>query len=273
MKCRICKDKGKIEKAVIFIAHHNLALCKNCFIEWYERQLERTIKKQKMFTRKDKILVAVSGGKDSLALWYSLNELGYKADGIYINLGIDKGDYSLISHRKSEALSKRIKRNLYVIDIKEHFKGGIPELNNITKQPACSVCGLVKRYFINKTALEKGYSCVATGHNLDDEVATLVSNTLSWDTNALVRQAPVLPGKTGFSRRVKPLVGFTEKEDLLYCLQRGIDYIVEECPLSAGTSTIFYKRLFNEIEQRSPGSKLRFYSEKSSSTSPRKTCL
>lgn len=259
MRCRRCKDKGKKEKAIINLPHHNLSLCRDCFLDWYERQLERMIEKTKMFTRKDKIMVAVSGGKDSLALWYALNRLGYKTDGMYINLGIDKGDYSLTSCKKSEALSHRINRPLYVVDVKKYFGKGIPELSSLTKQPACSICGLIKRYFTNKTALEKGYFCVATGHNLDDEVVTLLSNTLSWDIESLIRQAPVLPQKIGFARRVKPLVGFTEKENLLYCLLRKIDYIAEDCPLSRGTGTLFYKRLFNQIEERSPGTKLRFY--------------
>jgi len=259
MKCRRCKDKGKIEKAVIFLPHHNLALCKNCFIDWYEKQLERMIKKMKMFTKKDKILVAVSGGKDSLAAWYALNKLGYKADGMHINLGIDEGGYSPNSYKKSEALSRKIKRPLHVIDIKKYFGKGIIELNKLTKQPPCSICGLIKRYFTNKITLENGYYCVVTGHNLDDEVATLLSNTLSWETGYLARQAPVLSEKQGLARKVKPLVGFTEKENALYCLLRGIDYIADECPLSVGASTLFYKRILNEIEERSPGTKLRFY--------------
>ena len=259
MKCRRCKDKGKTEKAIIFLPHHNLSLCKDCFLAWYEKRLDETIKKMDMITKKDKIMVAVSGGKDSLALWYALTRLGYEADGLYINLGIDERNYSSTSGEKAEILSKRLNRPLYVIDVKKQFGKGIPDLNKLTKQPACSICGLIKRYFINKVALENGYTCVATGHNLDDEVATLFSITLSWDIDSLIRQLPILPEKEGFVRKVKPLIGFTEKENLLYCLLQKIDYIREECPLSTGVKTIFYKNLLNQVEQKSPGTKLRFY--------------
>lgn len=259
MNCRICKDKGLSRKAVIFLPHHNLSLCKDCFLVWYEHQLDSTIRKMKMFTRKDKILVAISGGKDSLALWYALTRLGYKADGIHIDLGIDRGNYSPISRNKSEALSRKINRTLHIVEVKKYFGEGIFKLQRLTRQPACSICGMVKRYFINTVALQKGYFCVVTGHNLDDEVATLFSSTLSWDIDTMGRQNLVLSEKPGFARKAKPLVRFTEKEDVLYCLLREIDYIKDNCPFSTGNKSLVYKRIFNEIENNSPGTKLRFY--------------
>ena len=259
LKCRICKDKGLSRKAVIYLPHHNLSLCKDCFLTWYEHQLNSTIKKMKMFTPKDKVLIAVSGGKDSLALWYALTKLGYQADGIHINLGITKANYSSISRNKSLSLSEKINRPLHIIDIKDYLGEGILEIQKLTKQPACSVCGMVKRYFINTTAIQKGYFCVATGHNLDDEVATLFSSTLSWDIDAIERQNLILPEKPGLARKVKPLVKFTEKENALYCLLSEIDYIRDNCPLSTGNKSLLYKKLFNEIEDKSPGTKHRFY--------------
>jgi hypothetical protein len=58
-----------------------------------------------MFTRDDRILMAVSGGKDSLGLWDILTRLGYKADGLYIGLGIDGGfGYSDQSHASARNL-------------------------------------------------------------------------------------------------------------------------------------------------------------------------
>ena len=74
---------------------HKLALCKEHYLEWVPEQTERFIKKYEMFSHDDKVLVAVSGGKDSLALWDILHRLGYQADGLYLGLGIDAGiDYS-----------------------------------------------------------------------------------------------------------------------------------------------------------------------------------
>jgi len=259
MKCRRCKDRGISSKAIIFLPHHNLSLCRDCFLNWYEQKLQQIVKKMGMFTRKDRILVAVSGGKDSLALWYALKKLEYKVDGVYIDLGIEEKDYSKLSREKSEALSKRINCYLHVVDVREHLGGGIPEVHKIVRRSSCSICGLVKRYFINAVAKKGNYFCVATGHNLDDEVATLFSNILSWEVDFMVRQSLLLPGKAGFVRRVKPLVKFTEKEDLLYCLLNQIDYLREDCPLAEGTSSLLYKRVFNEVERVSPGTKLRFY--------------
>ena len=86
MKCRKCK-----EKAAINMRQHKLALCKPHFLEWIPEQTQRFIVKYKMFGREDRVLVAVSGGKDSLSLWDILMRLGYQADGLYIGLGIDAG--------------------------------------------------------------------------------------------------------------------------------------------------------------------------------------
>jgi tRNA(Ile)-lysidine synthase TilS/MesJ len=62
-----------------------------------------------MFTPEDLVLVAVSGGKDSLALWDILLRLGYRADGLYLGLGIDGGfGYSDASQRQCEAFAKSL---------------------------------------------------------------------------------------------------------------------------------------------------------------------
>ena len=98
MKCRKCD-----EKASVHMRQHKLALCKEHYLEWVPEQTERFIKKYQMFTPAEKILVAVSGGKDSLGLWDILVRLGYQADGLYLGLGIEGGiDYSHESQRLSE---------------------------------------------------------------------------------------------------------------------------------------------------------------------------
>jgi len=257
-KCRICKSKGENNRAVVYLPHHRLPLCKGHFVEWFDRRVERTIREFNMFDKKDRILVAVSGGKDSLALWNSLNNLGYDVDGLYIDLGI--GDYSKRSKELSRKFADRIGRRLYIVELNKELYP-IPTIDEKVNRPACSSCGVIKRYYMNKYARKLGYSVIATGHNLDDEAAVLFGNTLQWDLKYLARQYPVLEEEGGFVKKVKPLCKITEKESALYSVFNSIEYIEYECPFSGGASSIEYKLLINQLEEKHPGTKLKFYSE------------
>jgi len=106
---------------------------------------------------------------------------------------------------------------------------------------------------------EVGFGAIATGHNLDDEVAVLMQNTLHWQTGYLARQSPVLEERDGLARKVKPFVRLYERESAAYALVRGIDYIYDECPFAKGSTTNFYKELLNQLELNSPGTKQQFY--------------
>ena len=125
--------------------------------------------------------------------------------------------------------------------------------------PPPSSCGLSKRYLFDSAAVEGGYDVVVTGHNLDDEAAVLYGNVLTWQTDYLSRQLPVLPARDGFPRKVKPLVRLTEREMAAYCVITGIDYMIDECPMAVGNKHIAYKEALNAIEEQSPGSKFTFY--------------
>jgi uncharacterized protein (TIGR00269 family) len=118
---------------------------------------------------------------------------------------------------------------------------------------------LSKRHLFDAAAIDGGYDVVVTGHNLDDEAAVLFGNTLRWEIDYLARQLPVLPARPGFPRKVKPLVRLTERETAAWCVVRGIDYLVEECPMAAGNKHLAYKAALNAIEADSPGSKASFY--------------
>lgn len=260
MKCRKCS-----QTAVINMRQHKLALCTEHYIPWVAEQTARFIKKYKMFGPEDKILVAVSGGKDSLALWDVLDVLGYQIDGLYIDLGID-GDvgYSTQSRAMIDAfVEKRPHLKLTVVDVAETLGASIPVAARLTlrgKDKPCSVCGMTRRHIMNRVAREGGYDVLATGHNLDDEVATLLGNTLAWLTGYLARQHPVLPASAeGLVRKVKPLFRFYEREMAAYALVRGIDYIYAECPYSEGASSIYYKEMLNRLEADRPGAKLQFF--------------
>ena len=122
MKCRKCGSKASVN-----MREHRLALCKEHYLEWIPEQAERFIKKYEMFTHYDRVLVAVSGGKDSLALWDILTRLGYQADGLYIGLGIDGGfGYSSESHRLAQKFADEHSLTLHVVDIEKEYDQPIP---------------------------------------------------------------------------------------------------------------------------------------------------
>jgi uncharacterized protein (TIGR00269 family) len=242
---------------VIEIRRHNAAFCRDCFLHHCREQVKRAIHDFRMVADGEKLLVAVSGGKDSLALWDILLDIGYQVDGLYLGLGI--GDYSDESGRATRAYAESRGARLIEVDIPDRFGFDIPGAAIATRRVPCSACGLSKRHLFNAAAIEGDYDVVATGHNLDDEAAVLLGNVLHWDEAYLGRQLPVLPATEGFVRKVKPLVRLGEREMAAYCILKGIDYIVEECPNAVGNKHLGYKEALNVIEEQSPGSKSTFY--------------
>ncbi len=251
-KCRVCK-----EPAVIDLPRHNAHFCAEHLQQLCRRQMAKAIDDFDMLSLDDRILVAVSGGKDSLAVWDMLVEAGYRADGLYIGLGI--GEYSNDSGGYVRRFAEQRGLNLQVIDLRDDYGYDVPTASRATGRVPCSACGLSKRRLFDRAALDGDYDVVVTGHNLDDEAAVLFGNTLHWDIDYLARQFPVLPAANGFPKKVKPLVRLTEREMAAWCLVRGIDYVVEECPIAAGNKHLAYKESLNAIEARSPGSKSAFY--------------
>jgi tRNA-5-methyluridine54 2-sulfurtransferase len=252
MRCTRCREEAWVE-----IRRHNAAYCGDCFVRFFHDQVERAIKHDRMFSKEDRVLVAVSGGKDSLALWDVLLDLGYDADGLYIDLGI--GEYSGNSRMMSEAFAAARGRKLHISSMDQSYGVTVPLIAEQTRRAPCSGCGLAKRYLFNREAATRGYDVVATGHNLDDEAATLLGNVLHWQTGYLSRQAPVLEAEeAGLVRKVKPLYRLSEHETAAYAVIRGIEYVVEECPNAVGAKSILHKEALNVLEQQSPGTKQAF---------------
>ena len=257
MRCRKCP-----QQAVLQLPRHNTAFCKQCLTEFVRNQVQRAIKAEHMFSPQDRILVAVSGGKDSLTLWEILLKLGYQADALYVDLGIDQ--YSIRSREKVESFANDVAATcgakLLMHQVKDQEGAGIRELANLVHRPTCSACGTIKRYQFNRVAVEQDYDVMATGHNLDDEAARLLGNVLHWQEEYLQKQSPTLPASVdGFAKKVKPLYRLTEREIAAYAVVNRIDYQVEECPMSKGAKMLVYKDVLNRLEAESPGTKQTFY--------------
>jgi len=251
MKCTRCKAK-----AVVALPRHNAGFCRNCFLEYFSRQVQKAISKHKMFGPKDKILIALSGGKDSLALALQLKLLGYNVSCLHLDLDIPNSSKPILS--LVQKFAARFELPLFVLHLKQEGLS-IPKVKAKLSRPICSACGQIKRYYFNQFALENNFKVLATGHNLDDEVARLFANTLRWDLTYLGEQSPVLKAEHTFVTKVKPLYRLTEFETAVFCFLQNIDYSLQACPYSQGASFSFYKKLFDQLEEHQPGRKLNFY--------------
>lgn len=252
MKCKVCRGRAAIQ-----VRRHNANFCPTHFVEHIHRQVERTIHHYRMFEPGERLVLGVSGGKDSLALWEILTELGYSVDGVYLHLGI--GDYSSESLQLTENFAAGRDLPLEVVDLPADTGFSVPEAASVSARTPCSACGLSKRYLLNQVAEQGGYDVLVMGHNLDDEAATLFGNVMQWNPEYLARQAPVLPAdEGGLARKVKPLIRVAERETAAYAVLRGIEYEVEECPMAAGNTINRYKHWLNLLEEDSPGMKANF---------------
>ncbi len=252
MKCRVCRGP-----AVIDLPRHNANFCGEHLVEFCHRQVEKAIAHHDMFEPGDRLLLAVSGGKDSLALWAMLRELGYDVDGLYVGLGI--GDYSDTSGRHAREFAQQRGLVLREVDLRDSYGYDIATAAEQTSRKPCSACGLSKRHVFDSEAVAGGYDALVTGHNLDDEAAVLFGNMMRWNVDYLGRQSPVLEAHGGRPRKVKPLVRLSERETAAYCLVAGIDYVVQECPMAEGNRHLSYKATLNDLEVESPGIKANCY--------------
>ena len=252
MKCKVCRGP-----AVIDIRRHNANFCGEHFVRYCRQQVERALSDYGMLKPGERALVAVSGGKDSLAVWDLLLQLGYEADGLYVGLGI--GPYSEESAAYTRAFADERNLTLLEDDLRRDYDYDVPTAAAVTGRVPCSACGLSKRHLFDAATIKGGYDALVTGHNLDDEAAVLYGNVMRWQTDYLGRQQPVLPAGNGFPRKIKPLVRLSERETAAYCVLRGIDYLVEECPMAVGNKHLGYKEALNELERQSPGTKADFY--------------
>ncbi|MCX7796374.1 MAG: tRNA 2-thiocytidine biosynthesis TtcA family protein, partial [bacterium] len=176
---------------------------------------------------------------------------------VHIDIGI--GEYSGISKEKVRTFVSTRNVKCYEINLKEIYSTNIIHIARRNNRSYCSTCGLIKRYIMNLFAVSKDYDVVVTGHNLDDESSALLGNVLHWQIEHLRSQFPLMPKEPGFSRKAKPLCRVTDEETTMYCDIKVIDYIKERCPLSKKAQSLVYKKLLNQLEVSSPGSKAQFY--------------
>ncbi len=264
--CDRCK-----EKIAITLEYGPHRFCEKHFLYFFENRVKKTIRKYKMFRAHEKILVALSGGKDSvtllhiLAKYYSrLNRL----EALIIDEGV-KG-YRDKSIKTAIDNCKALKVPYKVVSFKEEF--GITNdklmpliLNNPKMGGTCAFCGTMRRNIMNRYAKLLKADKLATGHNLDDEVQSFVMNVFNNDFERMKRMSANggAVEHAGFVKRIKPLYETPEKEIIAYCAFKGLKTYSEECcPYSWTAKRNEYREMLNNFENRFPGTEysiIRFY--------------
>ncbi|MCS7258015.1 MAG: adenine nucleotide alpha hydrolase family protein [candidate division WOR-3 bacterium] len=251
LRCRICQEL----KEGIKLKSYNLKICHDCFLTFFRRRVQNTVAKFRMFKKDDNILVAVSGGKDSVALAKVLKDLGYRITLFHVNCRITEDNYSEISQKKVEELAEREDLPLKIYSFEKEFPVDIKLAAKISRREICAVCGMIKRYILNRET--KDFDVICTGHTLNDEAANLLSSFIFWN-DFFVRQYPVLEEKGSLKKRAKPLTFTFEQETKLFCEILALPYNPNPCPLVGG-SYLFFKKIVNEIESEMPSAIINFY--------------
>ena len=258
MSCHKCSNK-----AVIDLQHGTL--CKSHFISYFEQKVFKTIGKHQLLGRNEKICVAVSGGKDSLTALYLIKKYVKKNNigSEVIALAVDEGiaDYREKTIEDLKEFCNEHEVALTIVSNKDEFNftldDAYPIINKGTKKKPCHVCGVWRRYLLNKYAHKLKADKVVTGHNLDDEAQVIMMNILKANTKLAVRLGP----KTGvkehdyFVQRVKPLYFCTEKEVRLYTLLKGFKIQYTECPYSKEGFRFDIQKMLNDMELKYRGTK------------------
>jgi len=222
-----------------------------------------------MVKRGDVVLVCVSGGKDSTTVLHILSkysrELGIKVIALTVIEGIRgrKGEVIKVLKRFCE------QRDLeyHVVSFREYFGFDfdevVAEYMSRGLKP-CTVCGVFRRYIVNRVARELGATKVATGHNLDDEVQVFLMNLIRGNLPNLVREGQITEYlyHEKFVPRIKPLYYCLEAETAMYAVLNEIYVPWPECPYAKYSGRYWIRKMVNKLEITRPGTKWRLLAAK-----------
>ncbi len=254
-RCRVCGRRAKY-----YVPWSNAWFCPEHFIRYVERSVFRVYEKY-IGGRHRRVLFAVSGGKDSVSLLHilapKLLSEGVDVSILFIDLGIE--GYTSKALKIVEENASMLKIPLIVSRLRDYGYTitDVAELyfKKLLRRPVCSICGMVKRYLMNRIAYEEGYDLVLTGHTLDDAAAFTLVNILSGRIDELVKIKPYNPGNHKLIARGKPLLFTYEAETKWYVEARNLPVLRVKCPYTPVEEGLVseIKAMLHRLEERHPG--------------------
>lgn len=222
-----------------------------------EKRVQNTITKYKLLKKSEKILVACSGGKDSTTILYILNKLGYKPEAIIVDALI--GNYTKKNRENIEAFCKQLNIKLHKINFRSEFGYSLCYLRSLINSKgdplkSCTICGVLRRYLLNKYARKLNADKLVTGHNLNDEAQAIMMNLFKNNIEILARLGPSSGTNKDkkFIPRVKPLYFVTEEEIVKYSKQHDFPVKYGHCPCRSGVYRADIGDLLESYEKSNP---------------------
>ena len=264
----LCTRCGKRE-AVFYQRHTGERLCRECFVEDLESRVLDQIRRYNMISPGDKILIGISGGKDSYTLLHLLAHIHppSKLIGVMINEGIKEYNREDVFSYLSN-VCRELGIDCIVTSIKKELGYSVDEFVMLQLKKfgryeisACTYCGIARRRILNKYARMFGVNKVATGHNLDDEVQTYLINIMRGDVMRLIQLHPLSATHSPkLIKRIKPLRAIYEYETAFFAYINNFRFQETECPYITQLLTLRSKvrELIKEIEKRYPDIQLKF---------------
>jgi tRNA 2-thiocytidine biosynthesis protein TtcA len=201
----------------------------------------------------DRIMVGLSGGKDSWALLQILDELRQRAPIAFslIAVNVDSG----YKEYKHDVIAKTCEQRGWEYRIEHTAIGELMDDILEANATPCSLCARLRRGVLYRIAGEVGATKIALGHHLDDFIETLLLNLFF--AGALKAMPARLVSDNGEHVVIRPLVYVEEAEARLYTKARELPIIGCCCPACGDLSLQRQraKRLILALEQEHAGVK------------------
>src|SRR5690606_18486458 len=217
------------------------------------KKVTRAITEYSMIEDGDRVMVGLSGGKDSWALIQILDVLRRRApiEFSLVAVNIDSG-YPDYEHEKLAAACRE--RGWEFVREVTAIGEKIEEVLDVDATP-CSLCARLRRGVLYRLASKVGATKIALGHHLDDFVETLLLNLFF--AGALKAMPARLTSDNGEHVVIRPLVYVTEAEARAYTRENDLPVIGCCCPACGDLSLQRQrvKRLIVELEREHPNVK------------------